>query len=87
MATASSANDQNSDVTRHLHPDRPADAALLLHFVRAQEPDPVEAEHLAIAVAELIRDGDLVVEVHGDVLVPVFADGPGVAVPLSGLRA
>ena len=71
---------------RHIHPDNPGDRELILRYARHHEPDPNDAEHLALGIAESIRDGEMTLTVEDEVLIMRTADGDGVKVPLSDLR-
>ncbi len=71
---------------RRLHPDDPVDRALILRYVRHHEPDPVDAEHLALGVCESIRDGELTLTIEDDVVIMRTAQGDAMTVPLADLR-
>jgi hypothetical protein len=71
---------------QRLHPDNPADRELILRYVRHHEPDPVDAEHLALGVCESIRDGELTLTIEDDVVIMRTAQGDAVTVALADLR-
>ncbi len=71
---------------RRLHPDDPVDRAFILRYVRHHEPDPVDAEHLALGVCESIRDGELTLTIEDDVVVMRTAQGDTITVTLADLR-
>ena len=76
---------------RQLHPDNPGDRALILRYVRHHEPDPIDAEHLALGISESIRDGELSLTIEDDMLImrTTQGDRPSVAlleVVLRGCR-
>ena len=71
---------------RHLHPDTPRDRELIVRYARHHEPDPVDAEHLALGIAESIRDGEMTLTIEDEVVIMRTTNGDGVTVPLSDLR-
>lgn len=71
---------------RQLHPDNPGDRQLIVRYARHHEPDPVDAEHLALGIAESIRDGEMTLTIEDDVVIMRTADGDGATVALSDLR-
>jgi hypothetical protein len=70
---------------RRLHPDDAADRAFILRYVRHHEPDPVDAEHLALGVCESIRDGELTLTIEDDVLIMRTAQGDTATVAIADL--
>ncbi len=72
---------------RRLHPDLPADRALILRYARHHEPDPVDADHLALGICESIRDGEMTLTVEDDVVIMRTEQGDVVTVPLADLRS
>jgi hypothetical protein len=71
---------------RHLHPDIAGDRQLIVRYARHHEPDLVDAEHLALGIAESIRDGEMTLTIEDDVVILRTGDGDGVTVALSELR-
>ncbi|MCX6521656.1 MAG: hypothetical protein NTZ21_13430 [Actinobacteria bacterium] len=71
---------------RRLHPDLPADRELILRYVRHHEPDPADADHLALGICESIRDGEMTLTVEDDVVIMRTAQGDVVTVALADLR-
>jgi hypothetical protein len=71
---------------RRLHPDNPGDCEFILRYVRHHEPDPVDAEHLALGVCESIRDGELTLTIEDDVVIMRTTQGDAVIVALADLR-
>lgn len=70
---------------RRLDPDNPGDRAFIVRYVRHLEPDPADADHLALGVCESIRDGELTLTVEDDVVIMRTANGDAVTVALSDL--
>lgn len=70
---------------RHLHPDKPGDREFILRYVRHHEPDPVDAEHLALGISESIRDGEMTLTIEGEVVIMRTKDGDTVTVAFSDL--
>jgi hypothetical protein len=70
---------------RHVHPDNPGDRELIVRYVRHLEPDPVDAEHLALGIAESIRDGEMTLTIEDEVVIMRTADGEAVTVALADL--
>ena len=62
---------------RRLHPDNPGDRELILRYVRHHEPDPLDAEHLALGVCESIRDGELTLTIEDELKQKEFSDPIG----------
>jgi hypothetical protein len=71
---------------RRLHPDDPGDRELIVRYVRHHEPDPVDAEHLALGICESIRDHELTLTIEDDVVIMRTAQGDAVTVALTDLR-
>lgn len=71
---------------RRLHPDDPGDRALIVRYARHHEPDPVDAEHLALGIAESIRDGEMTLTIEDEAVIMRTADGDDITVALSDLR-
>jgi hypothetical protein len=71
---------------RRLHPDNPGDRELILRYARHHEPDPLDAEHLALGIAESIRDGEMTLTIEDEVLIMRTIQGDGFTVALSDLR-
>jgi hypothetical protein len=71
---------------RRLHPDDPVDRAFILRYARHHEPDPVDAEHLALGVCESIRDGEMTLTIEDDVVVMRTVHGDAMTVTLADLR-
>ena len=70
---------------RHLHPDNPGDRELILRYARHHEQDPVDVEHLALGIAESIRDGEMTLTIEDEELTMRTADGDAVTVALTDL--
>ena len=70
---------------RQLHPDNPGDRALILRYVRHHEPDPIDAEHLALGISESIRDGELSLTIEDDMLIMRTTQGDTVTVAVADL--
>ena len=68
---------------RQLHPDNPGDRALILRYVRHHEPDPIDAEHLALGISESIRDGELSLTIEDDMLIMRTTQGDTVTVAVA----
>jgi hypothetical protein len=66
--------------------DNPGDCEFILRYVRHHEPDPVDAEHLALGVCESIRDGELTLTIEDDVVIMRTTQGDAVIVALADLR-
>jgi hypothetical protein len=70
---------------RQRHPDKPGDRALILRYVRHHEPDPIDAEHLALGIGESIRDGELGLTSEDDVMTMRTVQGDTVTVAVADL--
>ena len=70
---------------RQLHPDNPGDRALIVRFARHLEPDPADAEDVALGIVESIRDGAMTLRIDDDLVIMRTADGDGVTIALSDL--
>jgi hypothetical protein len=71
---------------KHVHPDNPDDRQFIVRYARHHEPDPLDAEHLALGIAESIRDGEMTLTIEDDVVIMRTANGEPVTVALSELR-
>jgi hypothetical protein len=72
--------------SRRLDPDDRSDRALIRRFVFSYEPDPVDAEDLALGIVESIRVGEAAMMVEGEVVVLRSGDGGILAIPAVDLR-
>jgi hypothetical protein len=70
---------------RQLHPDNPGDRALIVRFARHLEPDPADAEDVALGIVESIRDGAMTLRIEDDLVIMRTSDGDGVTIALSDL--